>query len=163
MTPEAIFLGGIHMLHVSATHELMPGGVVLITMLRANTTNIQCHVAALCSVPSAVMSMMGFISNLLWYMLQAEPAKWAKWVVPSTEGIPAMIDDQLHDVADWDSNFKALKVGSCCTVTDGMTHCIWQQMYQKLLHATHGRWHAIDGVCEPFSIAASLLRAGEHG
>ncbi len=42
--------------------------------------------------------------------MQAEPSNWAGWVVMNTDDMAQLVDDQLHDVADWETNLKALKV-----------------------------------------------------
>ena len=43
-------------------------------------------------------------------MLQAELGKWAGWLASGTDDMANLVDEQLHNVADWESNFKALKV-----------------------------------------------------
>ncbi len=43
-------------------------------------------------------------------LMQAEPAKWAGWVAIEVDDLAQLVDEQLHDVTDWDNNLKALKV-----------------------------------------------------
>ncbi len=42
--------------------------------------------------------------------MQAEPIKWAGWVATEVDDLAQLVDEQLHEVADWDTNLKALKV-----------------------------------------------------
>lgn len=43
-------------------------------------------------------------------VLQMEPAKWAGWLVAGSDEMAKLVDGQLHETADWEDNFKALKV-----------------------------------------------------
>lgn len=56
----------------------------------------------------AVKLLMHLSISLL--MMQAEPIKWAGWVATEVDDLAQLIDEQLHEVADWDNNLKALKV-----------------------------------------------------
>lgn len=50
-------------------------------------------------------------------LMQAEPTKWAGWVATEVDDLAQLVDEQLHEVADWDNNLKALKVSQqhkCC-------------------------------------------------
>ena len=50
-------------------------------------------------------------------LMQAEPVKWAGWVGTEADDLAQLVDEQLHEVADWDHNLKALKVSQqhkCC-------------------------------------------------
>jgi len=56
------------------------------------------------------------LAKLLMYLsmsvlsMQAEPIKWAGWVATEVDDLAQLVDEQLHEVADWDTNLKALKV-----------------------------------------------------
>ena len=43
-------------------------------------------------------------------LMQAEPVKWTGWVATEVDDLAQLVDEQLHEVADWDNNLKALKV-----------------------------------------------------
>ena len=55
------------------------------------------------------------VSLMRLCLMQAEPAKWAGWVALGTDDVSVLVDEQLHDVADWEHNFKALKVRQMMT------------------------------------------------
>ena len=48
--------------------------------------------------------------SILLLLMQAEPVKWAGWVATEADDLAQLVDEQLHEVADWDNNLKALKV-----------------------------------------------------
>ena len=41
-----------------------------------------------------------------------EPAKWAGSLVAGSDDMAKLVEEQLHETADWEDNFKALKVTS---------------------------------------------------
>ncbi|DBA90074.1 TPA: hypothetical protein ACH3X2_004335 [Trebouxia sp. C0005] len=51
-------------------------------------------------------------AETLFGQLQAEPIKWAGWVATEVDDLAQLIDEQLHEVADWDNNLKALKASA---------------------------------------------------
>lgn len=40
-----------------------------------------------------------------------EPGKWAGWLITGSEEMVKLVDEQLNETADWETNLKALKVG----------------------------------------------------
>ena len=47
--------------------------------------------------------------------MQAEPVKWERWLPSGADDMAKLVDEQLHEVADFEVNLKALKV--CCYLT----------------------------------------------
>ena len=43
-------------------------------------------------------------------VLQVEPAKWSRWLMAGSDEMAKLVDEQLHETADWENNLKALKV-----------------------------------------------------
>ena len=48
-------------------------------------------------------------------LLQMEPGKWAGWIMTDSNEMVKLVDEQLQETADWENNFKALKVSVCVT------------------------------------------------
>lgn len=46
-------------------------------------------------------------------LLQMEPGKWAGWIMTDSNEMVKLVDEQLQETADWENNFKALKVSVC--------------------------------------------------
>ena len=46
-------------------------------------------------------------------LLQIEPGKWAGWIMTDSDEMARLVDEQLQETADWESNLKALKVSVC--------------------------------------------------
>lgn len=59
----------------------------------------------------SIAARIASIVTTLVVLLQAEPGKWAGWLMTGSDEMVKLVDEQLHETADWENNLKALKAG----------------------------------------------------